>query len=482
MMPDLLIIANRSMRLLKTNVIQMKLYKLDLLTLLISLFILGGCQNSDSIGLDVNPKTDINGNFIDTITIGTATVREDSVVTNSLSQYPLGYLNDPLLGKTTANIALSLNLVSAGITFGTSPVLDSAVLVLHYGDEFYGESTSQLEFEVYQLIAPLIISKAYFNTYAHNFNNTLIGSKSARVNIKDSIRITEIITGKPDIQKTKAPQIRIPIGSSFINTNFLNANASNFSTEDLFRKFIKGLYLKVNQAQSTGPGGIAFFNLSDSSRLEVYYKSKNGTAIDTTRVTFPIRSSSTPVAAEFKHDYSGTPVQTQLANTSVQYDVNYMQGLAGLRTRIRFPYLDKLKSQGNITINKAELIVSVEGGTDSYKPASRLLMYRTDIANQRQLLPDFSTDPAVSMTDLSFGGFYDAANKRYKFVITTYIQDILKGKLKQYDAFLAPVSFNYNRSSGPVVSGTTAARTAIGSGKGGVTYKMKLNIVYSKIK
>ncbi len=459
----------------------MKLYKLDLLTLLISLFILGSCQNSDSIGLDVDPETDLSGSFIDTMSISTATVLDDSIATNSLSQFPLGYFNDPLLGKTTANIALSLNLATTGTTFGTSPVLDSAVLVLHYGDEFSGDSTSILNFEVRQLSTPLSAAKAYYNTFRHSFDNTLIGSKSAMVKLKDSVKVTEIVTGKADVQKTRAPQLRIPISPTFINNNFLKAAATNFSSDDAFQKFIKGLYLSVNRSQTAGAGGIAFFNLSDSSRLEVYYKTPNGSAIDTIRTTFPIKSGSLPVAAEFSHDYTGTPVQTQLANASVQYDVNYVQGLAGLRTRIRFPYIDKLKSLGNITINKAELIVSVVGGTDGFKPAKRLLMYRTDIANQRQFLPDFGMDPAVSLTDLDFGGFYDQTNKRYKFVVTTYIQDILKGKLKQYDTFLAPVSLNYNRSSGPVVSGTTAARTVFGSGKPGVTYKMKLNIIYSKI-
>lgn len=459
----------------------MKLYKLDLLTLLISLFILGGCQNTDSIGLDVDPSTDINGNNVDTITVRTATVREDSLVTNSLTQYPLGYFIDPIFGKTTANIALSLNLNTANVTFGTSPVLDSAVLVLHYGTEFYGDSTSQLQMEVHQLSNRLIETTSYYNTDTHSFNNTVIGSKSVRVNIKDSVRVTEIVTGKPDVQKTKAPQVRIPINSSFINTNFLNAAPANFTTKALFNEFIKGLYLKVNKAQSTGSGGIAFFNLKDSSRLEVYYKSQNGTTIDTTLVTFPIHNGSAPVASEFKHDYTGTNVQTQLSNTSVQYDFTYAQALAGVRTRINFPYIQSLKSLGNIAINKAELIVSVEGGTDLFKPSPRLLLYRTDIANQRQLVPDFGIDASVAMTDFEFGGFYNASKKRYKFVITTYIQDILKGKLKQYDTYLAPVNTDYNRSSGPIPSGATASRVVIGSGKGGVTYKMKLNIIYSKI-
>lgn len=459
----------------------MKLYKLDLLTLLISLFILGGCQNTDSIGLDVDPATDISGNFTDTITITSATTREDSVLTNTLSQYPLGYLSDPVFGKTTANIAMSLTLEPPGLSFGTNPVLDSAVLVLFYGKEFYGDSTSLFQVDVHQLKSPLSSGTAYYNTMPQAYNSTVLGSKKQRFNIKDSVRVTEIVPGKADIQTNKAPQIRIPINPTFITSNFLNASTTTLSTNLLFNKELKGFYLTVNKAQSSGPGGIVFFNLTDSSRLEVYYKTENGSSIDTTIHKFPIVNNSMPVVADFKHDYTGTDIPTHLNNASTQHNFTYVQGLAGLRTKIRFPYIEKLKSMGNITINKAELIVTVVGGTDTFKPASRLIMYRTDIANQKQFIPDFSTDQTVSLTDIDFGGFYDSTNKRYKFMITTYIQDILKGKIKQYDTFLVPVNQDFNRTVGLSASGNTAGQAVIGSGKSGVSYKMKLNIIYSKI-
>jgi hypothetical protein len=465
----------------KTNLIQMKLYKLDLLTLLISLFILSSCQNTDSIGLDVDPSTGISGTFIDTVTVRTSTVREDSIATNSLSQYPLGYFKDPVLGYTSANIGLTLKLVNSGTTFGTAPTLDSAVLILHYGKEFYGDSTSRFQIEVRQLAEHLNRTKNHYNQYGFNVNPTVIGSKLVTVRLKDSVKVNEIITGKPDQVKSKAPHIRIPISANFINNNFLNAAATNFSTNELFIKFIKGLHLKVNEAQSSGPGGITFLNLTDSSRLDVFYKSTSGTTIDTAVMSFPIASREQPVAAQFTHDYTGTNVQTQLDNPNTQYDFTYVQGLGGLRTKIDFPYLEKLKELGNITINKAELIVTVVGGTDNYKPSPRMIIYTTDIAKQRQFIPDFSTDPQVSLADTEFGGFYDASKKRYKFVVTTFLQDILKGKSKQYDTFIAPVGEGYTRSEGNGPSGTTASRTVFGSGKNGITYKMKLNIFYSKI-
>lgn len=459
----------------------MRLYKLGLLTLLISLFILSGCEETESIGLDVDPATEIKGTFIDTISIDASTVREDSIVTNNLEQYPLGYLDDPIMGKTNASIGMSLTLDPPGISFGTAPVLDSAVLVLFYGKEFHGDSTSKFKVEVRQLASDLSASGSHYNNQPIFYSDLVLGSKALNFNIKDSVKVTEIVTGKPDVQKSKAPHMRINLDKDFITDHLVNATPTTLSSNVELNKALNGLHLSINKDQSSGKGGIVFLNLTDSSRLEVYYRTQSGTKIDTNLHKFPIKNNAAPVIANFKHDYSGTEIQTQLSNPNTKFDKVYMQGLAGLRTKLRFPHLEKLKSLGNITINKAELVLSIVGGTDQIKPALRLLLYQTDIAKQRQLIPDFGTNPSISMTDQDFGGFYDSVNKRYKFIVTTYVQDIVRGRSKQYDTYIAPVSINYNRQSGPQPSGATATNAVIGSGKAGVNYKMKLNIVYSKI-
>lgn len=111
----------------------MKFFRLDLLTLLISLFILGSCKNQDSIGLGVNSSNQLTGSLIDTSTIFVNTLPDDSIVTSSSSAsvgVPLGYFKDPLLGITESNIAFSLNLPSGEpytLPAGTI-VIDSALL------------------------------------------------------------------------------------------------------------------------------------------------------------------------------------------------------------------------------------------------------------------------------------------------------------------------------------------------------------------
>ena len=454
----------------------MKLYKQDLLTLLISLFIFTGCENPDSIGLDVDPDIAIEGKLVDTLTVRSSTVKEDSVLTNSLSEYPLGYLKDPAFGITDSRLAVSLNLPSENLTFGTSPVLDSAVLVLKYADEYTGDANSRLFVEVEQLGVRLTINSNYYNTTEHPLalNSVILGSKSFKVNLKDSMAVTDIIKGKPDVTVKKGPQLRIPISAQFIQDNFFNKAAANFATNTAFNDMIKGLHLRVNGALTTGAGGLASFDLANTdSRLELYYKTRTATAVDTTVTTFNINTGAS--AATVKHDYSGTPVETQLNNPAGTFTVNYIQPL-GVKTKINFPYLQNLKSLGEITVNKAELVVKVEGGSDIFSPSPRLFIYTTDIADQRQLIPDVS----LGLNERSLGGFYDTATKQYKFTLTAYVQDILSGRLKQYDKFITAVDSKATSATALFPSATTVSRAVIGSGIKNAPYTMKLNVVYTK--
>ena len=455
----------------------MKLFKQDLLTLLISLFIFTGCQNPDGIGLEVDPEKAIEGKLVDTLTILSSTVKEDSLSTKSLTEYPLGYFNDPVFGPTDSKISVSLTLPSDALSFGKSPVLDSAVLVLKYGDEYTGTANAALQVEVAQLTERLTISSNYFSNAPHAANTAKIGGKSVVVNLKDSVKVTELVKGKPDITSTKAPQMRIPMSSAFILANFLNADSANFKNNTIFNDFISGLQIKVNKDITTGAGGLATFDLvSTDSRLELYYKKQTGSTVDTVLTTFNINTAFS--AATIVHNYAGTAVETQLKAPATTYIINYIQPLGGVKTRVTFPYIQNLKALGDITINKAELVVQVEGGTDMFSPAPRLFLYRTDIAEQRQLIPDV----ALGLSDISLGGFYDTPKKQYRFTLTAYMQDLLNGKLTQYNTFITAVDAKASSGSALFPSGTTVSRAVIGSGNKTAPNKMKLNIIYTKVK
>ena len=467
----------------------MKFFRLDLLTLLISLFLLNSCKNSDSVGLVVDPSQQLTGTLVDSSTLFTNTVLEDSVQTSAIAKTPLAYFKDPTIGTSEANIAAALSLpASSGYALPTGTVtIDSAILSLRYNDGFYGDSlTSKYKVNVYQLAEKPLSTTIYYNTKTWSVTSNLLGSRTFNSRTHTKFKVTDIVLGKPDTLKTIPAQLRIKLDPNFIASNLFSASASTLSSNTAFQNQVKGFYITLDKTQS-GIGGRFYINM-DSSRVDVYYKSVRPTAIDTAIVSLPFGQR----AAEIKHTFS-TEVTTAL-NTPGAQEVAYIDGLGGLRTKISFPYIKNLLASAgtDIVINRAELVITPLPGTNiSYKASPRLTMYRLDIAKQRTLLPDAAGGSTSGAGDprfisaATFGGGYIPNLNSYHFVITGYISDLIRGKTVDYGTFIAPVDTTNLTSIGGLQTAETAARVV---NTGGVTnkssarfpYRMKLNIIYTK--
>jgi hypothetical protein len=470
----------------------MKFKKLDLLTLLIGLFFFASCENTSTIGLEVDPSIAIKGTLVDTLTISSRTIKEEVTQTRSQVRYPLGFLNDPIFGTTEANLALCVNVTSAGYSFGTTPEIDSAVLVLNYGGEFYGDSTINYTVNVHQLDVNLARENSFLSNKIWPHQTTSIGTKTAKIYPNTRFKVLEIVTGKPDTLRTVLPQIRIPLNKTFIQNNIVNASTEILKNNQNFTRFFKGLYVKINQP--TGSGGVMFFDLTGTnSGVYIYYKRQNTTTTgrDTIAANFPINSSLNPTAASIQHNYTGTAIATQLSNPNVQYPVTYIQPLAGLRNKISFPHLSKFVARvGKIAINKAELIIDLSAGTNlaPFTQAPRIALYRYDIAERRKNIPDGDIGTSQlepgdrrALPPNVFGGYFNSLTRQYVFVITSYLQDIVSGKTEDYGTFLGATPLKEYQIF-PTIS--TGARTVIGSYKKTPVagdHLMKLNVYYTKI-
>ena len=470
----------------------MKFFRLDLLTLLISLFILNSCKNKDTIGLGVGSSVPLNGSLIDTSTIVVNTLADvgyndinsvptDSIITSNLIKTPFGYFNDPILGTVESNVAVGLNLPgSTAYSLPTGTVtIDSAVLVLKYTDGFYGDSlTSRYKINVYQL-GERPLSKNYYNTYKWNTNNlgNLVGTRSFFVRTHDSIKIYNIITGQPDTLIKVGPQLRVPINTNFINSILFNAPSSTLASNTVFQNTVKGLYFTIDKTGTTGAGGTMMLGLADS--INVYYHAVNGTTIDTAQVSLPLGTH----AAEIKHNPSAT-LKAAIADSTNSNNLIYLEGLAATRVKIKFPYLKNLLSTiGNIVINRAELVVTPSPGTYiPFRPQPKLTMYRYDIAHQISELQDANPNDPRFISVPVFGGNYSSSLNSYHFVITGYIQDLMNARTVDYGTYLAPVDTTSTTSVAINPTVQTAGRVvAVGSDKNS-PYRIKLNIIYTKIK
>jgi hypothetical protein len=464
----------------------MKFFRLDLLTLLISLFILNSCKRQDSIGLGVDTSNQISGTLLVDTNITFNTVDEDpaEVVTSALTKTPLGDFVDPAFGTVKSNVALGLLMPTTPYTVPAGTLtIDSAVMVLGYADGFYGDSVAtKYKVNVYQLIDKPTTSTYYSNSH-WNAQSTLLATKTFTANTHDSLTIVRIRADTLDTVQRVAPQLRIPFSKKFIYDNLFNASGATLASDAAFQNAVKGLYVTLERAQPSNAGGTLQLNLAAaSSYLDVFYKAVKDTTIDTAtaRLTFPLH------AAEITRTYSAAVKAAKNPNTT-QTTV-YLQGLGGLRSKIAFPGLDKLNPD-SIVLNRAELVITpVQGSGIPFAPLSKLSMYQLDIANQRILIQDANSSNALYQAGL-FGGFYSRTTKEpvkaYRFVITSYIQNLIRKKTVDYGTYIAPIDTSEVNSTTGATAITPSAQIAarsilIGNDKNS-PYRIKLNLIYTKI-
>jgi hypothetical protein len=459
----------------------MKFFRLDLLTLLISLFILNSCKRQDGIGLGINGSNQINGSLVVDTNITIRTEIDSSIVTSGLAKTPMGDFADPEFGGTKSDLALGLGLPTVPYTAPAGTItIDSAVMVLRYADGFYGDSiASRFKVNVYQLKEKASSAISYYSNRKWQVDSTLaLGSKTFTAHTHDSVTIALIRTAKVDTIQKVGPQLRIPFSKKFIYDNLLNATGTQLASNTTFLEAVKGLYVTLDREHPTDAGGIIQLKL-DSSRIDVFYKAVNGATIDTAVATLSFPSYSAAV----RHTYT-TTIKAALASTTGSQNDIYLQGLAGLRAKVSFPGLEKLNPD-SVVLNRVELVISPRPGSAiPYAPLAKLGMYQLDIANQRTYIQDSSPSDPRNGGPSVFGGFYNKAKKEYRFIITAYIQDLILKKTKDYGTFIAPVDTTViNSTAGVDYSPTVqnAARTKIvGSDKS--PYSIKLNIIYTKIR
>jgi len=461
----------------------MKFSRIDLLTLLISLFILNSCKNQDTVGLGVNSTSQLNGAMVDTSTIVVNTVKEDSVVTTALDKNPLAYFTDPIFGLTEANVAISVSLPGqAAYTLPSGTItIDSARLIMPFADGFYGDSiSSNYKVNLYQLKTLFNENQNYYNTSVWDKQPTVLGSLSFRSRTHDSIKVTNIVKGKPDTVVKVPSQLRIPVSNTFILNNFFNASSVTLASNKVFQNALKGLYLTIDRSGSSGPGGI--FVLKSTDTLAVYCKVTNNGVVDTTQILLPI----TKLSSSITHTYPDA-IKNEL-NKTTPSNVLYLQGLAGLRTKISFPNFlvnlrKKLAEQNkDIVLNRAELIITPNpGATVPYRPLPRITMYKLDIAHQRTSVQDATpSDPRSGGTSV-FGGYYSPTKKSYSFIITAFLQDLLLNKTQDYGTYMAPADTTDKSTVATATIPQASARTmAIGLDNNSA-YKIKLNVIYTEV-
>jgi hypothetical protein len=342
----------------------------------------------------------INGFVVDTFSLTTYSEYADSVITSTGSTGLLGSYNDPDFGTVEAAIYTQLRLSSTSPNFGdiNSIKIDSLILGLKY-EGSYGSLDAQT-FEVYELTDTMSL-----DTYYYSFSDKSISS----LNLIDPAFST--MTPDPvsniyiDTTETEA-QLRLKLDTTLAKNLIAEAinNSTNFSSNELFSSYFKGLKINVNNtAQSEGDGAILYFALNDpESKMTIYY-TQDGT---NKKFDFLINSS----AAKFNKVSivnTGKGVDNVINNNELGSTNFYCQALKS-RAIIEIPGIANLPA--NIIIHEAKLVLPI-----TY---SSIYGTGTEVSVATKL------EKAHSLYNIG-SGVYDESQNAFELDIKSYIQSIL---------------------------------------------------------
>jgi hypothetical protein len=387
-----------------------------IICLIVGIIVCVGCkEDAGLIGLGVQPDEEfLNTDYFDTTTIVAYSALHDSLVTSNVSTNMLGYIHDPVFGKTQACIYTQFRLSAFSVNFGSNAEVDSLVLTLAYAG-YYGDTLNSFRLGVYELTGNLLKSERYYTKSAINHNGIFLTEQP-------NLYITPTPTVKQD--SSSSLYLRVRLDKDFAKNKFISKSGLGEYTNDAaFVEYFKGLYLEAEAP--TGNGCMLSFNMTHSlSQLTLYYHNEQAEGL---KYTFNLNDSTAHFGSVNHFDYNEAEsnLRDQLnRNYTSAREVLYGQAGAGIKVALNFPHLKETFKDRKVVIHRALLVVShKDDNLLNYSPPSSLFMTYTNPAFGDAFLPDYY----LGVENNYFGGSYNKTTKEYRFNITQYIQNLVDG-------------------------------------------------------
>lgn len=422
------------------------------------------CKKSPvNIGNDlINENEYINLFRTDTVAVTCHSYFEDSVGTKNVNFGMLGSMNDPVFGATETGFCTQFHISSAGQHYGNQPILDSLVLQLCVSG-YYGDTTTWQTVHAYELTDSLATDATYCN-YSEVAHSPIDHANGFMFRPHPLTKM--VVVGNDTLRNAV---VRIPL-SSELGNYLMGLDTTAYSEPDIFKTHFKGLYVITDPVGTNG--AVTSFNLINNTLtlLQLYYHDA-ATPENPMRYDFYITSSDT-YFNHFDHDYTqGNPefVQQLLDGDSTlgQQQV-YLQTMAGVRMRMRFPNVDHWAdtlTMGHIVINEAKLVIPASPALDDssyYKAPSTLVALGINEDGTTYILPDYYEGSNY------FGGLYNSASRSVTFRVTEYLQGLVSKRVS-----------NVGLSIGINGAAYTACRWIVNGPEADEGTPLKLMVTYS---
>lgn len=418
------------------------------------------CNDDGAVGLDLLPNPDGIGVFkLDTFSLRTYTVTEDSLEVQQPPILALGEVSDPVFGLTKVGATYQVLLTNENINLGTNVQVDSLVLALNF-DNYYGDTTDQLLLTVYELDESIYRDSIYYSGQAPAVKSTPLATFNYTPRPIGTVAVDEPRVNGVDTVFNYPGLLRIPLSAELSNRILAASGTADLQNNTNFLNFFKGIYITAERVNSSSTGSVMLFSTTSSRNgLFMYYKT------DTVRRRFDMLMTDQVARRNvFNFDYQGTEVGDRINDTSDMVIKGYVQAGGSVKLKVDMPYLRNLVKDFDVAINKAEVIFEVVPGSDNapFTPPSRMFLLRADTLNGNS---------GFIVSDL-IEPYYDGnlKNGQYKFVITRYVQELLRSDRVDFGMVL--IANNTISSTNRVVLGTS----------NNAMHKPKMIITFTKLK
>ena len=383
-------------------------------------FLMVNCnKDPERIGVDLQPEDDRLEVYVsDTTSVYAYSVLVDSIRTDETSVSMLGSYYDPVFGSSTSSIYTQIRLSTTSTTFGLDPVLDSIVLAFEYTGSYYGDTSYMQNFKVFKISDDESINgdSAYYSN-----QELQLAEEIANVFIQPSPSDSVMV----DTLKYKA-QLRIPLSEEF-GYAILNADTADLASNDKFLEFLPGVYVTSEQ-KHWGGAILAFDLVAVNSRMSIYYS--NDDEGDSLSYNFTISTGNARFMnfEQYGYDNADASFKSQVINgdTALGDEKLYMQAMAGVKVRFKFPFIKDWGTEGAIAIDEARLVINNYNPDDEFAAPGELVVLQLNNDGTAAFIPDQFEGTGF------YGGQYDAETGEYFFRISRYVQSLLTEEAENY--------------------------------------------------
>lgn len=423
----------------------------------ILLFLAISCKHDDTIGTSIIPENSGNPPFFNNSTkLISYTVREDSLRSDELGVNIAGHIENSQFGTSNNSFSFQVELPNNDLSFGNNPVLDSMVLCLAYNGS-YGDLNENggLIIKVASLEERIHKDSTYYSNNAIAFDNTsLAQANMTNINIEDSIMVNGV---------NLPPHLRMVLDSSLGQDILNKSGATELSDNENFFDFIMGFHIKSDTNQGNA---MLYFGLKkDITKLILYYHNDDSTNIE---AEFKVDNEAA-TQGYFEHNYTSSSAETLIENPDTLNgdSILFIQSNAGLKSKIEIPDIDSL---GEVIINKAELVLTIDGASDAsgFELPQSLICLSIDSLGQNAFIADQFESSGYyggSKTSVTING---QSTTQYHFNLAYHIQELVNKEKENRGLYI--LTFPSSEIADQLIL------------KGNQSSGIELNLTYTKIK